>query len=174
VPLVVARGQRIDGIDAVTFSDATVQPAAKPWGNVLPTPSGVCAMAAVPKDDPLALASGWGQGGEGITAAVAVRDLLACPHVSVAISWHQRFNGTEAIKIVWPRPAQQSTDTLWLNESTYALIGVTFASDPGPPQHQGNAVFTSSSIQLTWLPPTKANLALFTISIPRGFAGASG
>jgi hypothetical protein len=139
-------------------------------GTQLPTPSGTCAMAAK-GPDPIGFWSGFGMAdGNGDVEAVAVRDLLACPHISVTVSWHQRFNGTEAIKVVWPQPAQHSVDTFWLNESTYAVVGVTTVFDPGHPVHEGNAVIDGSSLQLTWLPPTKANLALFNLHIPAGFA----
>ena len=133
-------------------------------GLVLPTPSGVCAEAT--KTDPVGDWAGFSQvDGQGNQEAAGVRDLLACPHISVAISWHQRFNGTEAIKVVWPHPAQHYADTFWLNESTYALVGVTTTPDPG----YGDR----GSVQMTWLPPTKANLALLTVSVPPGFTTGS-
>jgi hypothetical protein len=70
-------------------------------------------------------------------------------------------------------PGQHVTDTFWLNESTYALMGVTVAPDPGYGSHAGQDVVDSSSTQMTWLPPTKANLALFAIDVTPNFAEAS-
>ncbi len=162
----------VDYPNRQVFRQDNVEPASKPWGNQLPTPAQVCAFAAG-RADPVITWSGWGPTGEGITEAVVIRDLLACPNVTVTISSNQQFSGTRAIKIVWPRPGQHSTDTFWLNESTYALMGVTLASDPGYRDHVGHDVVDSSSTRMTWLPPTKANLALLAIDVPRGFAGGS-
>jgi hypothetical protein len=47
------------------------------------------------------------------------------------------------------------------------------APDPGYHAHVGKAVVDSSSLQMNWLPPTKANFALFNILVPPGFAEAS-
>jgi hypothetical protein len=148
--------------------------AAGVWNPGLPTPSRVCLQAAEGQDPVASYAGAYSpQFGAGDSEAVLVRDLLACPHVSVTISPQQRFNGAEAIKISWPRPRQHSTDTFWLDSSTYALIGVTSATDPGYHQRQGSVVFGTSAIQLRWLPPTKANLALLNLYVPPSFAGAS-
>ena len=111
--------------------------------------------------------------GAGNSMAIALRDLLACPHVTLAITEHQRFNGTEAIKIVWPDPQQHSSSTFWLDESTYALIGASMAPDPGYHANARMAVAISGSLQMTWLPPTNANFALFNVHVPPGFAEAS-
>jgi hypothetical protein len=88
----------------------SLDPASKPWGNRLPTPAQVCAGAGsrASRADPVLAWAGWGPTGEGITEAVVIRDLLACPNIAVTISWNQRFNGTEAIKVVWPHPASTS------------------------------------------------------------------
>ncbi len=139
----------------------------------LPTPSQVCLKPTGDQDPVTAFGTSFSpQYGAGNSAAVLVRDLLACPHVSVTISWHQRFNGAGAIKVSWPY-SPHLTDTFWLDESTYALIGVTSATNPGYHQRVGSMVIDGSSLQLRWLPPTKANLALLSIYVPPGFAGAS-
>ena len=180
-----------------------VSPYSKPWGNPLPTPAQVCdaaADAAAIGSDPLQQWSGWGQTGEGVTEAVVVRDLLACPHITVAITPNQRFNGTAAIEIVWAHPRWHTTDTFWLNQSTYALMGLTVAPDPGYQVHRlapvlkppttpvvsgtrpaasavpastGSTLLASNSLPMTWLPPTKANLALLTVPVPPGFSHAT-
>jgi hypothetical protein len=145
------------------------------WNPGLPTPSQVCLKAAEGQDSVTDYSTGFSpQYGADDSAAVMVRDLLACPHISVTISSHQRFNGADAIKVTWPRPRQHSTDTFWLDASTYALIGLAWVT--GPEDHEGAAgmpVASSSSVEERWLPPTKANLALFNLYVPPSFAGAS-
>jgi hypothetical protein len=74
----------------------------------------------------------------------------------------QRFSGTEAIKITWSRPRAHITDVIWLNQSTYALMGLSVATDPG--------YYAYLTLQMSWLPPTKANLARFAISVPPGYS----
>jgi hypothetical protein len=149
-----------------------VGPADPVWYPRLPTPSAVCGLAAGGQGPTF-----WVQGfsteyGAGNVEAVTLWDLLACPHVTLAVTWHQRLNGTEAVKIVWPVPRQHSTDTFWLDESTYALIGVSVVTDPGYHQTMEKAVIDSMSTEMLWLPPSPANLALFHLYVPPGFAGA--
>jgi len=144
------------------------------WNPGLPTPPEVCAKAAAGQDPVGDYSGGFSpQYGAGDSAAVMIRDLLACPHISVTIAGGQKFSGTSAIRVTWPRPALHSTDTFWLDASTYALLGMTSATDPGYVQHQGGADVGPSSLQARWLPPTKANLALLNVPVPPSFAGAS-
>ena len=65
-------------------------------------------------------------------------------------------------------PAGSSTP-----ESTYALIAASMAPDPGYHANAGRAVASGGSVQMSWLPPTKANFALFNVHVPAGFAEAS-
>lgn len=164
----IADGKEQDLAVQITYTDRqvsrqkSVEPYTKPWGNGLPTPVRVCAIARDPTDaDPLQNWSGWGQAGEGITEAVVVRDLLTCPGTKVTITSGQRFSGAEAIKITWARPGTHATDTIWLSQSTYALMGLSVGTDPG---HRAYL-----TLQMSWLPPTKANLAQLAISIPPGY-----
>jgi hypothetical protein len=150
----------------------SVGPAGPVWYPRLPTPSGVCATAATGDPTDFLLTGFSQEYGAGNPQAVALWDLLACPHVALTITWHQRLNGTEAVKIAWPTPRQHATDTFWLDESTYALIGVTIITDPGYHQTMEKAIIDSTSTEMLWLPPTPANLALFHVPVPPGFAGA--
>jgi hypothetical protein len=163
---------QVDYGNRQVLQSAGVGPAGPVWYPRLPTPSAVCGLAAGGQGP-----SYWDQGfseeyGAGNVQAVALWDLLACPRVTLAVTWHQRLNGTEAVKIVWPAPGQHSTDTFWLDESTYALIGETVVTDPGYHQTMEKAVIDSQSTEMLWLPPTPASLALFHLYIPPGFAGA--
>jgi hypothetical protein len=124
--------------------------------------------------------SGHGQGyragapvpgafGSAATVAASMRALLSCGGLS--ISWHQHYHGTEAIKIVSHEslralPAKlEVTQVIWVNEATYLPIAVTTLG--------GTASQGTAATQYAWLPPTKANLANLTVTIPPGFTVAT-
>jgi hypothetical protein len=114
----------------------------------------------------LEIAPAPGELGNAAAVAAAMRALLSCGNLSV--SWHQHYQGTEAIKIVshaplaipTPKP-DKVTQVLWVNEATFLPIAVTTL---GGTTSQGTA-----ATQYAWLPPTKANLANLTVAIPSGF-----
>jgi hypothetical protein len=87
---------------------------------------------------------------------------------SLRVSFHQHYQGTEAIKIVsheslrglTPKP-NEVTQVIWVNEATFLPIAVTTLG--------GTASQGTATIRYAWLPPTKANLANLTVAIPSGF-----
>jgi hypothetical protein len=86
------------------------------------------------------------------------------------LAGHQRVDGIDAIKLtsgedsgimLWASPA--GGITLWLDPRTYLpvqLAGTEAAAGPKP---------ATVVIQFRWLPPTRANLAQLTGTIPPGF-----
>jgi hypothetical protein len=68
-------------------------------------------------------------------------------------------DGTPALKLTGGFPGFLPV-TYWLNASTYLPVRVTIAGGNRSPGHQSD---------LQWLPPTAANLAKTTVTIPAGF-----
>jgi hypothetical protein len=116
----------------------------------------------------------------GATAAQVASDMeavLSC--VTFSITWNQRVDGTKAVKIVSRTslgglfagtPVAGSLDhstetsTLWISQATFLPIETQSSTGTGQPP---------STTQFTWLPATKANLALLLVTIPPGFTAAS-
>lgn len=100
-----------------------------------------------------------------------IRQALACGQLTNEGT--ERVNGVDAIKLVsvntLPQPEGgtiTTTTTLWVDSANYLPVRwqVASASAASPrPATQG-------PVDITWLPPTSANLAQLTLPIPEGFA----
>ena len=90
---------------------------------------------------------------DGVGWAGYIRHQLSCGEYSVA--GRQRVDGVNAIKIV----SKQGGVTLWVKPDTY--LPVRLILDQGP---------VNSQDDFRWLPPTPANLAQLTVTVPAGFS----
>ena len=73
------------------------------------------------------------------------------------VAGHQRVDGIDTIKLTGSSDHGSSTVTLWVNSRTYLPV-------------QGTGFGTT--MKFRWLPPTQANLAKLTGTIPPGFPRA--
>jgi hypothetical protein len=97
----------------------------------------------------------------GPVSPAAIPAALSCGLVTV--TEHQRLGGTEAIKITPRNPGGDLAPVLWVNESTYLPVKLTWRFTSGNYKGGGDDFY------FAWLPPTKANLARLTVPIPPGF-----
>jgi hypothetical protein len=93
--------------------------------------------------------------------AASMRKLLTCSRLD--ITWHQRIAGTEVIKIVINFPKNNEDEVLYVDESTFLPVEMTDRS------LDVNGKWGGDTFLYSWLPPTKANLALLNPPIPPGF-----
>jgi hypothetical protein len=102
-----------------------------------------------------------------------IRQALACGQLTNGGTEH--VNGVDAIKLVSMVTLTETsgvsittTTTLWVDPVTYLPVGFEFANEASnshQPMGQG-------PMDITWLAPTSANLALLTVQIPPGFTQA--
>jgi hypothetical protein len=97
------------------------------------------------------------------TAARALRTAVSCGYLRVA--GQQRVNGVEATKLT-SRPRSLISETIWVSPGTYLPVRVTISSAFGPPSRELTA-------DITWLQPTKPNLARLAVPVPAGFRHVS-
>ena len=98
------------------------------------------------------------------------------------VAGRQRIGGIDALKLVTrvrePKrdPGMFPTKTLWVDPSTFLPVQMQL-------NEQGHAGIASPgkadpirfiTVRFTWLPPTKANLALLTPPVPPGFRQVTG
>jgi hypothetical protein len=86
-----------------------------------------------------------------------MRTLLTCNKLD--ITWHQRVAGTEVIKIVFHSPLDLGR-VLYVDESTYLPVEVA------DHLQWANGTWGRETYLFSWLPPTKASLALLNPTIP--------
>jgi hypothetical protein len=82
-------------------------------------------------------------------------------HGSLAEAGRQRVDGIEAIKLTSP-PGSLLSETIWVSPRTYLPVRVITSPVPGQPG-------SGQTADITWLPPTRQNLARLTVAIPGGF-----
>jgi hypothetical protein len=106
----------------------------------------------------------------------------------LALAGHQRIDGIDALTLVAqlndPLGKPFLTLTLWVNPSTYLPVeakldthGHMFSGASTHRDSKGDIVVVpirSITVTFTWLPPTRADLALLTPPIPAGFRQVSG
>ena len=80
---------------------------------------------------------------------------------SLAEAGRQRVDGIEAIKLTSP-PGSLLSETVWVNPRTYLPVRVITQPIPGQPG-------SGQTADITWLRPTRQNLAKLTVPIPGGF-----
>ncbi len=85
----------------------------------------------------------------------------AVSHGSLAEAGRQRVDGIEAIKLTSP-PGSLLSETIWVSPRTYLPVRVITLPVPGQPG-------SGQTADITWLPPTRQNLARLTVPIPGGF-----
>jgi hypothetical protein len=114
---------------------------------------------------PPRLGQGPGGQGPGLRSAtpVTVPGFLrsAVSHGSLAVAGRQRVDGIEAIKLTSPLGSLLS-ETIWVSPRTYLPVRVTTRPVPGQPG-------PGQTANITWLPPTRQNLASLTVPVPGGF-----
>jgi hypothetical protein len=83
-----------------------------------------------------------------------------------------RVNGVDAIKLVSVRSLTEpagvtitTTTTLWVDPVNYLPVRWQFASDASASRQPAS----QGPVDITWLAPTSANMALLTAQIPPGF-----
>jgi hypothetical protein len=92
----------------------------------------------------------------------SIRQALACGQFTNEGTEH--VNGVDAIKLVSRRLVSAPTIiTLWVDPVTYLPVRWEMSA-PGSDQPVPNG-----TVDITWLAPTSANLALLTVQIPPGF-----
>jgi hypothetical protein len=100
-----------------------------------------------------------------------IEDGLRCGVFTLA--GHQRIDGIDALKLVNQEPRSGGTPwmtlTLWVDPATYLPIE-TQLDTHGHPLLANIRYFT---VTFTWLPPTRANLALLSPPVPAGFRPVS-
>src|ERR1022692_2428209 len=84
----------------------------------------------------------------------------------------ERVNGVDTIKLVSVGTLTEpkgvtitTTTTLWVDSVNYLPVRWQFASDASASQQPGS----QGPVDISWLAPTSANLALLTVQIPPGF-----
>jgi hypothetical protein len=97
------------------------------------------------------------------TAARALRTAVTCGYLRAAGS--QRVNGIESTKLT-SHPDSLIAETIWVSPATYLPVRVTISSAFGPPSRELTA-------DITWLQPTKPNLARLAVPVPAGFRHVS-
>lgn len=85
----------------------------------------------------------------------------AVSHGSLAEAGRQRVDGIEAIELTSP-PRSMLSETIWVSPRTYLPVRVITRPVPGQPG-------PGQTADITWLPPTRQNLARLTVPIPGGF-----
>jgi hypothetical protein len=111
------------------------------------------------------------------TLAANIREALGCGELTSEGT--ENVNGVDAIKLVSVRTLPTTggaakivlTTTFWVNPGTYLPVrwqpSIKSLSD-------GRTVLGGVSYDVSWLPPTTANLASFRVPIPPGFTQKSG
>ena len=104
-----------------------------------------------------------------------IRQALACGQLTNEGA--ERVNGVDAIKLVSvgaltdPKGVTiTTTTTLWVDSVNYLPVRWQFASDASTshqPANRGPA--NQGPVDISWLAPTSANLALLTVQVPPGF-----
>jgi hypothetical protein len=97
------------------------------------------------------------------TAARALLTAASCGTLRVA--GPQRVDGIEATRLT-SRPDSPISETIWVSPGTYLPVRVTVSSAFGPPSLELTA-------DITWLQPTKPNLARLAVPVPAGFRHVS-
>jgi hypothetical protein len=95
--------------------------------------------------------------------ATALRTAVSCGTLNVA--GHQQVNGIDTIKLT-SRSNSLLSETIWVSPGTYLPVRVVVhpaAGGPGPRQ----------TADITWLSPTRQNLAELTVPVPAGFRKVS-
>ena len=93
------------------------------------------------------------------TVATALRTAVSCGTLQVA--GRQQVDGIQAIELK-SRPNSLLAETIWVSPGTYLPVRVAVRATPGGPGLKQTA-------DITWLPPTKQNLAKLTVPVPAGF-----
>jgi hypothetical protein len=94
------------------------------------------------------------------TAVRALRAAVSCGALAAAAG-RQRVDGIDAL-VLTSSPASPIPETIWVSQGTYLPVRVTVRPVPGTPGQWQTA-------DITWLQPTKQNLAHLTVPIPAGF-----
>jgi hypothetical protein len=93
------------------------------------------------------------------TVVGLLRVAISCGTLTVA--GHQRVDGIDAIKLTSSRRSPVA-ETIWVNPATYLPVRLVVRHAAGAPVYQRTA-------DISWLQPTKRNLAKLTVPIPAGF-----
>jgi hypothetical protein len=94
-----------------------------------------------------------------VAAAKDLRTAVSCGRLVVV--GRQRVGGAEATELT-SQPGSLISETVWVSPGTYLPMRVVVRSDIGQPVVRLTA-------DITWLQPTKRNLANLTVPIPAGF-----
>src|ERR1017187_6333606 len=99
-----------------------------------------------------------------------IRQALACGQLTN--DGTERVNGVDTIKLVSVGTLTEpkgvtitTTTTLWVDSVNYLPVRWQFASDASASQQPAS----QGPVDISWLAPTSANLALLTVQIPPGF-----
>jgi len=93
------------------------------------------------------------------TAVRALRAAVSCG--ALAAAGRQRVDGIDAL-VLTSSPGSPIPETIWVSQGTYLPVRVVVRPVPGTPGQWQTA-------DITWLQPTKQNLAHLTVPIPAGF-----
>jgi hypothetical protein len=93
------------------------------------------------------------------TVARALRAAVSCG--ALTATGRQRIDGIEAIELT-SRQDSLIPETIWVSPGTYLPLRVVIDPAPGQPGPRQTA-------DITWLPPTAANLNKLAVPIPAGF-----
>jgi hypothetical protein len=111
------------------------------------------------------------------TLTADIREALS--HGKLTRDGTEDIDGVDTIKLVSVRNKPQASadanflvaTTLWVNPATYLPVRLQINTTVNLPDgHTSHAVFSSD---VSWLPPTSANLADLRIPIPAGFTQVS-